>query len=301
MCLIIQRKPNFVIPFEKFKTAVENNPDGYGLSFPNDNGLTVLRDASKPDVDKLYRMVNEELIDTDLMLHLRYTTAGDTVLRNAHPFPVLEKRTDGVDLRMAHNGTLHKWKPKGNKWESDTRNFVKSFVRPLFKRMIRGHDIKEIFSDSFLKDMLEDQLTASSVLTFLDSNGNSLICNGEGNGGKQEDGWYYSNTYSFNPSHRLPPVKTHSVVSYGAYGGYASDEYYRQGSAQSSAVYASKTLSEKTNVTKFSKKYSMDSVDELFGMSDDTIEAICKLPEDANLLIKELLFELQSARKGKKP
>ena len=86
MCLIIQRKPNFEIPFDKFETAILNNPDGYGLTFVGDKGLEVLRTPDTPDPEKLYKFVNEELIDKDLMLHLRFTTAGATNLRNAHPF-----------------------------------------------------------------------------------------------------------------------------------------------------------------------------------------------------------------------
>ena len=103
MCIIIQRKPEFVIPYDKFEASVLNNPDGYGLAFNGDKGLEVIRSPTAPDIDKLYRFINEELIDKELMLHLRFTTAGATNLRNAHPFPILEKRTDGIDLRMCHS------------------------------------------------------------------------------------------------------------------------------------------------------------------------------------------------------
>ena len=208
MCLIIERDPNIVLPFEKFKTAIENNSDGYGLSFPDGNKLAVLRSKETPDPEKLYRFINEELIDKKLMIHLRYTTVGDTNLRNAHPFPILERKVDGIDLRMAHNGTLGKYKLKADKGESDTRAFVRDFVRPLFKRMAKAIGPEALLEDEFTKRLLEDQLTTASVLTFIDSNGSSLVCNEKGNGGFREEGVYYSNKYSFNENHRKPTPPT---------------------------------------------------------------------------------------------
>lgn len=271
MCLIIEREPNFEIPFEKFKSAVTNNPHGYGLSFPDDKGLTVFRSPKEPDPEKLYRMVNEELKDKKLLIHLRYTTVGETNMRNAHPFPILEKKSDGIDLRMAHNGTLSKYKPREST-ESDTRVFVKKFVRPLFKRMVKAVGPEALLQDDFLKILLEDQLTSASVLTFLDSDGKSLICNETGNGGKKEDGWYYSNTYSFNPRHREP---TTYVTKY-----YPSVNNVKKDS----------------DTQRFTEKFNMVSIYESLDFSDETIDKISKRPVDASLLIKELVEALYKTK-----
>lgn len=275
MCLIIQREPKFVLPFEKFKAAILNNPDGYGLSFPDDKGLSVFRTAETPDPEKLYRLINEELIDKKIMIHLRYTTAGSTSLRNSHPFPVLEKKTDGVDLRMAHNGTLHKYKFSAKGDESDTRCFVREFVRPLFKRLIKGLDSIDILNDDFVKELLEDRLSTMSVLTFLDSEGNSLICNGESNGGKQEEGWYYSNTYSFNESHRLPKTTTGTGKT----------------GTGTSVIGSSFPPVPDTNTTLFTTKFKIKHTRDLIHLTDDTIESIVRAVDPAILLIKELLME----------
>lgn len=283
MCLIIQRDSNFEIPYEKFESAVLNNPDGYGYSYPDSDGkLITIRSSEEPDPEKLYRTINEDLKELQMMIHLRYTTAGATTLRNAHPFPILERDKDGVDLRMAHNGTLYKYKDAKSD-ESDTRKFVREFVRPLFKRLARGMDPSELLNDEFTKRLLEDQLTTASVLTFLDGQGNTLICNEAGNGGKKEEGWYYSNTYSFNPSHRVTPstkvtstTKTNgsgtgAVVPFTSGGGKFKD----------------------TNVLKFSKMFSIKDVADFFSFTDEVIEEISAEPNLAESLIKELLFELQ--------
>lgn len=283
MCLIIERKPNFEIPFDKFKAAITVNPDGYGLTFPDSGKLQVLKSHETPDPEKLYRLINEELIDKKLLIHLRYTTVGKTNIRNAHPFPVLERATDGVDLRMAHNGTLYKYK-KQNSDESDTRVFVKEFVRPLFKRMAKAMDPSQLLTDEFIKELLEDKLTSSSVLSFLDSEGNSLICNATGNGGKQEDDWYYSNTYSFKENHRVKPANT--VTNY--------TEYWKANNPPP----VTKKFKD-TDTERFSKKYGMKSLRDTFALRDDTIASICEEPAEAELLIKELIAELYLKDKQK--
>lgn len=287
MCLIALRSPKFVIPYDKFESAVVNNPDGYGMSYPDQDGkLITLRSADKPDPEALYRIINEDLADQKLMVHLRYTTVGDTILRNAHPFPVLERDKDGIDLRMAHNGTLSKYRPKSNiSTESDTRVFVREFVRPLFKRLAKGMSPEELLSDDFTKKLLEDQLSTASVLTFLDGNGNSLICNETGNGGKQEDGWYYSNTYSFNPRHREPPTpKT-----------YMTPSTYKN--TQSNVVPYTGTKFKDSNTVKFTKKYKLKDITDTFHFSDQLVEEIAEKPKDAELLIKELIYELQWSKR----
>jgi predicted glutamine amidotransferase len=291
MCLIIKRDPEFTIPYEKFKSALVVNPDGYGLSYPDNGGLVTLRDPYKADPEKLYRLINEDLFDKDLLIHLRFNTVGETNLRNTHPFPILERKTDGVDLRMAHNGTLFSYKAKAKNGESDTRVFVREFVRPLFKRMAKAMDPEELLSDTFIKQLLEDKLSASSVLTFLDSNGNSLICNAEGNGGKQDEGWYYSNVYSFNKTHREPAKPT--VVNYPQR---SLPRPTYQVPASPAPATAPPTNSDgkvpkSFHTQKFTDKYKIDDPKKLLMLSDGTIETVIKKGE-GDILIKELIYEM---------
>lgn len=294
MCLIIQRDPNFEIPYDKFKSALTVNPDGYGLSFPDSNGkLITLRNPVSPDPEKLYRMVNEELLDKNLLIHLRFTTVGETVMRNAHPFPILERKRDGIDLRMAHNGTLFDYKSKAAKGESDTRAFVRTYVRPLFKRMSKAMDPAELLSDPFIKELLEDKLSKSSVLTFLDGNGQSLICNETGNGGKQDKGWYYSNTYSFNVTHREPVSKI-KYYSGSSYSGPKQVESKALPKPEPKATDSVAYLCRGFATEKFSDKYDMDTTSRLTKLSDQTINKAIQIG-DASILIKELIYELDKS------
>lgn len=270
MCIIYLKDNGVDIGYDRFVTSVNNNPDGFGLCFPDYNGkLITARSHIKPDPDKLYKLIHEEYSDKDIMLHLRYTTVGKTTLRNAHPFPILEYKEDGVDVRMAHNGTLNsKYRPGHNSDESDTRVFVRNYVRPLFKRLSRGMHSSDILKDQFVEEMLADQIPDRSVLCFIDGYGNSLIVNPKGNGGDFEEGLWYSNTYSFDSKHREPakpkPPKTNiTPISTGF-------------------------PSSSCNVQLVSKELGVSSKD-LLTMSDETIDEVCKDKDLAARLIKELI------------
>lgn len=288
MCLIIQRDPKVKLPFEKFKTAVLNNPDGWGMSYPDEDGkLITLRNPEKPNVDKLFRLIDEELFDKQLLVHLRYTTAGETVLRNAHPFPILERGADGIDLRMAHNGTISKWVEHRSD-ESDTRRFVRGFVRPLFKRLIRGNDLEDLLTDPFVVGILEDQLPKASVLSFIDGVGNTLNVNATGNGGKQEEGVYYSNTYSFNPKHREPTSYNNSRgdsgwYSYPSYGSPKPKQEPKQDLRHADHA-------KDTDATRLTEVFELPDIEALYDLDDDSIKTlISKCPDETFMLIAELL------------
>lgn len=245
MCVIIELQAFTPIDKQNIETAILNNPDGYGIVAPNMDGTCEMIKGLDCDADSIMTLL-DEFNQSPVMLHLRYNTAGATNRRNLHPFPILEFEKDGVDLWMAHNGTLTDWEHPYRStddyaaWESDTRNFVRNFVRPLFKRLIKGMDIEDILSDPWVYEVLERELTAKSVLSFMDGFGNSLQVNPLGNGGSYTGGVWVSNTYSFNPEHRKPykPTtwdKERQSPSYrGAEYWDDYDQWYEQGKNSSS-------------------------------------------------------------------
>ena len=302
MCLIMLREPNVTLDKEKFDTAVLNNPHGWGITIPDMEGQLSTFKEITTDKDELYDLIHGEFKADKIMIHLRYTTAGDTVIRNAHPFPVLEQSSDGVDMRMCHNGTLHKWLPSAtgpDKWESDTRRFVRGYVRPLMKRLIRGTTSEDLLSDPFVDSMLEGQLTAMSVVTLLDGYGNFSVVNEKGNGGfTDDDGTYFSNKYSHDPLHRVPTTYQQRGYqgtvgkTYGTTKGTTTQVRPTPGATHSTTTTGGTNTAVVTNVStpSFMAKYELTDVTDLHLMTDDSIQILCEdVPEDAELLIKELL------------
>ena len=289
MCIIIMREAGVELDADKFKTLVMNNPNGWGISVPDGEGnLLTFRQVEDEDTDAeaLYEYIHDEFKDDKIMLHLRYTTAGDTILRNAHPFPVLEREADGSDVRLAHNGTLTSYVPSANstnKWESDTRVFTRNFVRPLLKRLALGRSPELILKDEFTKGLLDTQLTSMSVVTLIDGHGNTLLVNEKGNGGfTEDDGTYYSNKYSFDANHRKPYTVGKTSAS----------STTPKTTGRTTMGTTTGTFTD-TNVEMFTTKYDIAMKDDLFLLSDEAIESLVdEEPEDAILLIKELLGRL---------
>jgi len=293
MCLIITREPNVTLDKVKFDTAVLNNPDGWGISVPDMEGQLYTTRSVTTDKEELYDLLHGEFKGDRLLLHLRYTTAGDTVLRNSHPFPVLEMGTHGVDMRVAHNGTLTKWSPPvagAGSWESDTRRFVRGYVRPLMERMIRGHSSEDVLSDPFVDTLLDNQLTSASVLAFIDGYGNTSVVNAKGNGGFTDDeGTYFSNKYSHDPGHRVPTPVTHGG-SYKPMGKKTGTTTTTGRPATGTKATVAKKYFTDCVTQSFMEKYEVDDPADLALMSDETIQVLVEdEPEDAILLIKELL------------
>jgi len=295
MCLIIQRDANKEIPYQKLALAIENNPDGFGLSVPEGSGkLYTMRSKDMPDAEELWNLLHKDLKGEKLMLHLRYTTAGATNLRNAHPFPILTMKEDGVDLRMAHNGTLSKYtNQRGD--ESDTRRFTRMYVRPLFKRLTKAYSLQEVMDDDFTQYLLDDQLSAASVLSFIDGNGNTMVVNAKGNGGFEEDGIYYSNKYSFEKDYRAPSYYKGYGSAWAGYGNNTTTTT-KKDDARNDNVTTMKPRehAKDTQVTMFSETYDLKDWRELFDITDDTIDWLVYNDVDtARSLISELLFRLQ--------
>lgn len=309
MCLIIYRPGGVELDRNDFETAVLNNPDGWGLSTPDVDGrLYTIREVPKDstDADQLYTMLHTELRDDPVMVHLRYTTAGDTVLRNAHPFPILERDTDGIDLRMCHNGTLGRFSPgtkDPNQWESDTRVFVRTVVRPLAKRFVHSGMVSpdELLDDPLFNYLIDEQLTAKSVITFMDGNGEFRTINGKGNGGdwEKESGCYFSNDYSFDPSHRVYqwPVHQNSsnvVVNKNTSTNTGTTTAGNSGTITQTSSTKDTHMSDvnvKPFVDEWGELFQTHTLDEILQASDDTIDLIVSDEDVSRSFIMQLLNE----------
>lgn len=195
MCVIIHRNPNIIIDPEKIESACKVNPDGYGLSIIDRGKMETVKkyDAKGNNASEVIRLM-EEGKGYPLFLHLRFSTKGKKDEDNCHPFEVF---SDGsYKVMLMHNGTLSSM---GDANRSDTREFAEDYLKPLVRAFyeIEGEGI---LVDKHFEKIIEHFRSAGSVFTLYDSNGESLKLGK----GYEHEGWWSSNEYSFNRSHREP-------------------------------------------------------------------------------------------------
>jgi hypothetical protein len=200
MCVIIYRKPNATIDFNKIESACKVNSDGMGL-IAIDRGKLELRKffTGKGNDPETVAKFLEESKDLHVYAHLRYRTKGATDKENVHPFGVLKKARHGIDVQFMHNGTLQDFGT--DKW-CDSKHFVKSLLTPLSEKLLKSMEPTELLHDDTYCTILEKYAGRGSVFLLADNEGGHRIINYDN--GKEFDGWWASNEYSFNAYHRTP-------------------------------------------------------------------------------------------------
>lgn len=195
------------------KTAIMNNPDGIGVMYADNGRLITDKQLFKTEEETLKYYLNkldEAFLNMrDLVVHLRYTTKGDTSLDNVHPHKVFCKDDgDAIDLQMMHNGTISGVKAVAT-GKSDTVKFIDEVVKPALSSK------PTLVRQKGFRDLLEFSIESFNKLVFMDSKGFINVVNP--NAFTTKHGVSFSNTYSFNEDHRKP------TTTYGNWGsGYSS-------------------------------------------------------------------------------
>lgn len=202
MCVIIHRPGKVIIPPEKIESACIVNADGFGLAVVDRGKIELIRelDPKGNNPERVLKLL-EETKDLDILLHLRFITVGTKSLDNCHPFVVTTHEADGIDMVMAHNGTMSAFNINGNDF-SDSYMFNEMIVRPMMERSLCSPDVTpaDLLDDEFIQLVLEEFVPSHSVVSFIDGNGKSLHIHEKN--GYEHDGWWSSNNYSFERTHR---------------------------------------------------------------------------------------------------
>lgn len=308
MCLILAKEANAIVDQDKIKTAVLNNPDGWGYVIPMEgvgpvSGKFFDPDGTNPD-DVLKFL--EDAVSEKVYLHLRYTTIGETSFDNCHPFDVLKKDVDGQSMYLMHNGTLHNFKPDSGATLSDTAVFTNEIVVPLAQRFA-AFDDAPVLEDPLFTEIIDKYINGASKVVLIDEIGNDARLGSKGHEFKDPSGkkWWVSNTYSFNPKHRTPttttPIKEtlmewNSETNTWEDTGHTPNTFqgYTPHTPSTSMDYA-KTHEElgasarKTII----EEWSLDSLNDLCSLSAEDLQGIViDHPDDAVMLILALQEEL---------
>lgn len=237
MCVIILRTAGTSIPFEKIRSACIVNPDGWGFAIADRGKLTVRKGLDKVTNPEEIQKILEDSKDQDLLLHLRYVTAGKRTIDNCHPFEVLNKKEHGVDIAFCHNGTLWTWKEPDSDY-SDSWHVCTKLLKPLFQRVAAYAGPENALKDEFAIELMEQTAGTNSLFGLIDGNGLQLAINHDQ--GKEYEGWWASNDYSFNTRHREPTTTTSKTVTYPNY--HDDDQYWEKWKKDKDQKEATKTI-----------------------------------------------------------
>ncbi len=311
MCLIaFRRSEDQKIDYNEFQAMIDNNSDGTGIMYPQ-AGRIVTKKFGNPTYRENQELFQEWLDQPVAALHARIATGKSKInTLNAHPFEVLTKERDGVDLWMMHNGIIGKANLVSDEM-SDTWHFVNFYLRPLLHRNAYA------LCNPYMQHMLKE-FVGNSRLLFMYGDGTSVIIDADDQGRESEkhNGLWLSNGHSlakrttYTPPANLPANKAYS--SYSGYGGYNEYDEHDQSwwpkSSKNTQEEYEETWIEKavnscfgkkeeetvevTEVDKFEEASSLDDIlDAISDLSEVQIEVIAR--DEPNKTI-EILRSLKS-------
>ena len=136
MCIILTCEPNVRPDYELIETCFWNNPDGAGLMWVQDGRVQTSKGYT--DEKDLWDMIQYVPKTSRLVIHMRIATSGGINTGTCHPFPIcsdldlLHEADVECDAAIAHNGVIAGMKTDKEKGISDTVEFVRSLVSPLY-------------------------------------------------------------------------------------------------------------------------------------------------------------------------
>lgn len=208
MCLIAFSKDGkSKIPMDNMEFAQRRNSDGWGIMFAQNGRLAFIKENTS---FKQFRDIWETMIPDNVPVgvHFRMATSGAKNDEMCHPFRILNKEQDEMDLALMHNGVISiKSMNPGVEKRSDTALFVDAYLRPMLRK---GNSL--IQSRAFNLG-LSMAIGTSNKLVMLDGDGNDYWVHK--NQGVEIDGVWYSNEYSL-PS-KKSQTSTHHYHGRGDY------------------------------------------------------------------------------------
>ena len=194
MCIIVAKKKGVKMPSDEIiKNCWDVNDDGAGIAWVEGGVVKAKKGFMKFKnyknfIKRLARRI--DLDNTDIVMHFRITSVGETLPKMTHPFRVDttdDKRRTLLNMEgqmfVFHNGTISGVK-KFEKTYSDTFAFTKGILQPMYNINKKFH------TDKRFLDIIETVINGDK-LAFITKEGIELVGDYV-----EEDGVFYSN-YSF--------------------------------------------------------------------------------------------------------
>lgn len=180
MCLIIYNPDGKMIPKNYIENAYETNKDGFGIMWPENGRLKVIKGMM--DFEQIWNILSG-FNGKKYACHFRFRTHGKKTMDQCHPHKIVKKK-----VYMMHNGVLDAF--PNHPVKSDTMLFAAAIRKQIYSGKF---DPSNLFTKEVIKSF--DDSVGSNKLIFMDGSGQAAIINEEL--GSWDDGCWYSNTYSY--------------------------------------------------------------------------------------------------------
>lgn len=180
-------KPKGVeLPEKYIREGARTNRHGFGIMYfdPIAKKIVVFKHAEY-DINTVVKNITA-LKEFEVVIHFRIMTHGSIKDENCHPFRVLSKAGNAMEMWMMHNGTITGVETEGD--ETDSNAFIRSVMVPILKKkpgVIRVPAFQKLIKETINK----------SRLVFMYGSGEVTIINKEG--GAERDGCWFSNHTAF--------------------------------------------------------------------------------------------------------
>ena len=226
MCLIIKANSPKDLDLNLMECAYQNNSNGFGVMFYNKGKVHTHKIVPKnfDDIKKVWLKYKE--LNTNIGIHFRFTTVGDTKRSLSHPFQVLKKGENGSDrdLFVMHNGARLPT-PIIDKDKSDTHQFIKWVIKPQLQ-----NNPNLLYNAEWIESL--EELIGSDKLLFLDGKTQEFTIVNQDEGKDVKSIGWVSNTYSISRGVGFDydvdtgkKVKSNWLADYDLYGNYNSSGY----------------------------------------------------------------------------
>jgi len=180
MCIAIGKPKGLFINRETLFNCYTNNDDGIGYAFVNPSGQVIVRKFMSFDTFYTeYSMIDRAFGDiSDMLIHFRITSRGETRLGNCHPFQINEKSA------FIHNGTISSMPVDKEHGHSDTYWFNEL----IFKELPENWE-----DNTAIKALIEETIGFSKIVLLHAEKG--LIIFNEDKGLWHDGCWYSNSSY----------------------------------------------------------------------------------------------------------
>ena len=186
MCIIVYKPIGEACPsWRTLKTCFNNNPDGCGFMYAEDNSVHIHKGFMSWRRFKTAFKPYKNRQDLPIVLHFRITTNGATLPQNTHPFPLTESVGElraldfDCNVGIAHNGIISM--TSYAKKMSDTMEFIRKYAGCVVTSPTWYYNAN---ANKVLAELIK------SKMLVLSNDGHGEIV---GDGWEHEDGVWYSN------------------------------------------------------------------------------------------------------------